>query len=160
VPLVCTDLAARGLDIPEVQNVVHYHLPETSQAAIHRTGRTARWLASGHTYYILGPGENLPEGVEGKEMVLGEEEKVEPERLLPAMTTLYIGKGRCDKVSRGDIVGFLCKKGGLGADQLGRIDVYEHYAYAAVDRRMAPSVLRLVKGEKIKGLRTVVERMR
>ena len=160
VPLVCTDLAARGLDIPEVQNVVHYHLPETSQSAIHRTGRTARWLAMGRTFYILGPGEDLPDGVEGQEMSMAEDEEVSPERLLPAMTTLYIGKGRRDKVSRGDIVGFLCKKGGLDASQLGRIDVYEHHAYAAVDRQVAASVLQSVKGEKLKGLRTVVERMR
>jgi len=47
--LVATDLAARGLDIADVQAVVHYHMPTSEQAWTHRNGRTARAGASGET---------------------------------------------------------------------------------------------------------------
>ncbi len=158
-PLVSTDLASRGLDIPDVQAIVHYHLPETSVAAIHRSGRTARWQATGNTYFILGPGERLPEelAAAGATEYIPENANVRQRLLLPPMATIYIGKGRRDKISRGDIVGFLCKKGGLRAEQLGRIDVYEHHAYAAVSRQAVAGLLSAVRDERIKGLRTVVE---
>ena len=73
------------------------------------------------------------------------------------MATLYIGKGKKDKISKGDIVGFLCKKGGLQPSEIGRIDVMERYAYVAVSRQCFAQVLRLTQGEKIKGLKTVIE---
>lgn len=76
------------------------------------------------------------------------------------MATLYIGKGKKDKVSKGDIVGFLCKKGGLQSDEVGRIDVNDRYAYVAVRREKLQQVLRQVQGEKIKGIKTVVEPVR
>ena len=76
---------------------------------------------------------------------------------LPPMATLYIGKGKKDKISKGDIVGFLCKKGGLQPSEIGRIDVMERYAYVAVSRQCFAQVLRLTQGEKIKGLKTVIE---
>ena len=133
--LVATDLASRGLDIPDVANIIHYHLPESESGYIHRVGRTARWDKLGRTFFILGPGEEVPSSsLEGgnlpTEFTLpeGEELVVKP----PKMTTLYIGKGKKDKISRGDIVGFLCKKGGLTPQQIGRIDVNELYSYAAL----------------------------
>ena len=85
------------------------------------------------------------------------------ERLRPALPknkTLYIGKGKKDKVSKADIVGFLCKKGGLRADEIDRIDVNDRYSYVAVVRAKAQQVLRLTKGEKIKGIKTIVEEVR
>jgi len=79
---------------------------------------------------------------------------------LPRMSTLYIGKGKKDKISKGDIAGFLCKKGGLESSDIGRIDVNDRYAYVAVSRDKVQQVLRLTRGEKIKGIRTVVELVR
>ena len=161
-PLVSTDLASRGLDIPDVGAVIHYHLPETSAAAIHRSGRTARWQQTGTTYFILGPGEQLPQEMAqtaAKEFV-PQPDTATSQPLLPPMATIYIGKGRREKISRGDIVGFLCKKGGLQAHQLGRIDVYDHHAYAAVSRQAVTGLLAAVKGERIKGQHTVVEPIR
>ena len=76
------------------------------------------------------------------------------------MATLYIGKGKKDKVSKGDIVGFLCKKGGLKATEIGRIDVMQRYAYAAVAKSKLSAVLKMTSGEKIKGIRTVVEEIK
>lgn len=156
--MVCTDLASRGLDIDNIAHVVHYHLPETPEAYIHRVGRTARWQAEGTSLFILGPKETLPQYV-------GPSEEVElPEPLplpaAPRMKTIYIGKGKKDKISRGDIVGFLCKKGGLQKDEVGKIDVKDRYAYVAVKSGVAAKLLKTVANEKIKGLKTVFELIR
>ena len=76
------------------------------------------------------------------------------------MGTIYIGKGKKDKISKMDIVGFLCKKGGLNASEIGKIDVKDRFSYVAVSRRKIKELLRLTKGEKIKGIHTVVEEVR
>jgi len=78
----------------------------------------------------------------------------------PKMATIYKGKGKKDKISKGDIVGYLCKKGGLKSDEIGKIDVKDRYAYVAVKRVKLRQVLRQVQGEKIKGIKTVVEEVR
>ena len=153
--LVATDLASRGLDIPEVDNIIHYHLPLGNEEYVHRVGRTARWHSAGASYFVLGPEEHLPEYV-------GETQPCElpgelPPPQAPRMATLYIGKGKKDKISRGDIVGFLCKKGGLDKSEVGRVDVTDRYAYAAVAYERVRQVLQLTRGEKIKGIRTVIE---
>lgn len=159
--LVSTDLASRGLDIPNIQNIIHYHLPESEDGYIHRVGRTARWDTTGRTFFILNSGEHIPSYVEG-DVVPHTEEEPQPTQQppLPRMGTLYIGKGKKDKISKGDIVGFLCKTGGLKADEIGRIDVKDRYAYVAVRRERLQQVLRQTQGEKIKGIRTIIEPVR
>lgn len=153
---VSTDLASRGLDIPDIDNIIHYHLPQGEDGYIHRVGRTARWKAEGNAYFILGPEEYIPEFVEGDVEIKEIPEEL-PEPALPRMATLYIGKGKKDKLSKGDIVGYLCKKGGLESSEIGRIDVKDRYTYAAVIRRKVNQVLKLTQGEKIKGVKTIVE---
>lgn len=154
--LIATDLASRGLDIPHVENIVHYHLPLGEDAYIHRVGRTARWDAMGTTYFIIGPDEHLPEYVEGEPSEFTIPEKL-PSPAPPKMVTLYIGKGKKDKISKVDIVGFLCKKGGLEKPEIGRIDVKERYTYVAIARKRLREVLEKVKGEKVKGVKTIIE---
>lgn len=83
-----------------------------------------------------------------------------PAPALPKMATVYIGKGKKDKISKGDIVGYLCKKGGLAPSEIGKIDVKDRYAYAAVSRPRLRELLQKVKGEKIKGIKTIVEAVR
>ncbi len=158
--LVATDLASRGLDIPNIQNIIHYHLPESEDGYIHRVGRTARWDATGHSFFILNSEEHIPDYVEGDVVPYAEAQTQQTEPALPKMTTLYIGKGKKDKISKGDIVGFLCKNGGLKADEIGRIDVKDRYAYVAIKRGKLKQVLRQTQGEKIKGIRTVIEPVR
>lgn len=157
--LVCTDLAARGLDIPSISNIIHYHLPLAEEEYVHRVGRTARWDKSGNAFFVLGPEEHVPEYVDMnlEEYVISD---IEVNPSLPKMVTLYIGKGKKDKLSKGDIVGFLCKIGGLNSDEIGRIDVYDRYTYVAVSRRNVKQVIRQTSGSKIKGMRTVVEVIR
>ncbi len=154
--LVSTDLAARGLDVPEIENVVHYHLPADENGYIHRNGRTARWQAEGNAYVILHSGETLPASVaeEAETFIFPE---VIPRPALPKFATIYIGKGKKDKINKVDVVGFLCKKGGLGKEDIGRVDVKDRYAYAAVSRKKLKQTLLLMQNEKIKGVKAIIE---
>lgn len=157
--LVSTDLASRGLDIPDIDNIIHYHLPESEEGYIHRVGRTARWDAKGRTFFVLGPAETIPEYIEGEPERYDLPDTL-PQPSLPRMVTIYIGKGKKDKISKGDIVGFLCKKGGLALSEIGKIDVKERYSYVAISRPKLRQVLEQTKGEKIKGVRTVIEEVK
>ncbi|MDE5676795.1 DEAD/DEAH box helicase [Phocaeicola sp.] len=154
--LISTDLAARGLDIPEIENVVHYHLPANEDGYVHRNGRTARWESEGNSYVILHAAESLPAymNVQPEEFVLPE---IPPKPSLPQYVTLYIGKGKKDKINKIDIVGFLFKKGNLNKDEIGRIDVKDHYSFAAVSRKKIKQTLNLIRNEKIKGVKTLIE---
>ena len=157
--LVSTDLAARGLDIADVGNIIHYHLPMNSEAYIHRNGRTARWDRAGASYLILGPEENLDKLdclTDIAEMEVPSSYQVPSSR----WETLYIGRGKKDKVNKVDIVGFLCKTGGLERDQLGMVTVFPHWSFAAVDRTCIRSLMARIGGQKIKGQKTIIEPIR
>lgn len=152
---VSTDLAARGLDISAIDNVIHYHLPINQEACTHRNGRTARWDMQGSAYFILGPEEYLPDYISQDEVEPYELPAKVPAPAKPLWVTLYIGKGKKDKISRGDIAGFLMGQGGLSKEQVGRIDVLPHWAYVAVDRKASRQLLERIKGQKIKGQKTI-----
>lgn len=154
--LVSTDLAARGLDIPEVEHIIHYHLPVNEEAFTHRNGRTARWDATGTSYLILNSAENVPEYI-APDMQAFDLPDNPPRPPKPLWSTLYIGKGKKDKLSKMDIAGFLYKKGNLSREDVGAIDVREHYAFVAVRRSKVKQLLTLIRGEKIKGMKTVIE---
>lgn len=154
--LISTDLAARGLDIPEIKYILHYHVPPTQDAFTHRNGRTARMNADGTAYVIVHEEEVLPEYID---------EVVEVERLVatsdapikPQWVTLYIGKGKKDKLNKVDIVGFLCQKGGLEKNEIGVIEVKDYQSFVGVVRSKVPELLQRIDGEKIKSMRTRIE---
>ena len=154
--LVSTDLAARGLDIPDIENIVHYHLPIQEDGYIHRNGRTARWEAEGNSYIILHHEEKIPAYIQ-EDPDLFELPEITPKPSQPNFVTLYIGKGKKDKINKIDIVGFLFKKGNLNKEDVGRIDVKDHYAFAAISRKKVKQTLNLIRNEKIKGVKTIIE---
>ena len=156
---VSTDLGARGLDIPDIDNIIHYHLPECEDSYIHRVGRTARWEATGKAFFLLGPSEDIPSYVDA-EVEDYEIPSDLPAPAKPRMATIYIGKGKKDKISKGDIVGYICKIGQLQSSEIGKIDVKDRYAYVAVSRTKLKQVLKLTAGQKIKGIKTVIEEVR
>lgn len=154
--LVTTDLAARGLDIPEIEAVIHYQLPTTEDTMIHRNGRTARMSAHGTAYFLLDIDDHLPKFLDVKPA----EEYLPKKLILPApceWKTLYIGAGKKDKINKMDIVGMLLQKGKLQKDELGKIEVLDHSAYAAIKASKIIKTLQLIKDEKIKNRKIKME---
>lgn len=153
--LVCTDLAGRGLDIEGVDNIVHYHLPVNRETLVHRNGRTARWDREGQSFLIVGPEERVPDFAGDWDEALVSGRVAVPSK--SRWEVLYIGRGKRDKVNRVDVVGFLCKMGGLERGQLGMVKVFPLCCFAAVERSAVRDVLNRVRGQKIKGQKTIVE---
>ncbi|MDQ8004006.1 MAG: DEAD/DEAH box helicase [Pedobacter sp.] len=153
--LITTDLAARGLDIPEVEYIIHYQLPYTKDAFVHRNGRTARMNAKGTAYLIFAEDEKFPylddhidiEHLDGEYQIPPDSE----------WQTIYLAAGKKDKINKIDIVGFLLKVGGLAKEDLGLIEVKDLSAYAAVKRKFAPQLINKLSGQKIKGRKIKVE---
>ncbi len=158
--LVSTDLGSRGLDIPDTDCIIHYHLPLNEEAYTHRNGRTSRWEAEGRAFMILNEEETLPEYIDEHTVQEFYIPKKLPPIAQPKMATIYIGKGKKDKLSKMDVLGFLCKIGGLERNDVGRIDVRDHCSYAAVSRTVIKDVLKRVEGQKIKGIRTIFKEAR
>lgn len=146
--LVATDLAARGLDIADVGSIIHYHLPQTQEIYTHRNGRTARVNAGGSVYVITAEGENIPEFIVADRRFAP---RPQSERPVPAtMASLYINAGKKQKISRGDIAGFLIANAGLEAGEVGRINVRDTNAIVAVPREKAGNILKDIAGKKLK----------
>lgn len=148
--LVSTDLGSRGLDIDDVNYVIHYHLPLSPESWTHRNGRTARMGASGTAFVIIADEENIPEAVTW-------DHELYPSGATPAeggirsnVATLYFNAGKKEKISRGDIAGFLIQKGGLTKDEVGKIVVNDHSAIAAVPRDKASGTLEAIAPYRLK----------
>ena len=153
--LITTDLAARGLDIPEVEYIIHYQLPYTEDAFLHRNGRTARMNAKGTAYLILADDEKYPFLKENIET-----ETLKASYPLPKDSewqTLYIAAGKKDKVNKIDIVGLLLKKGGLNKEDVGLIEVKDQTSYVAIKRKMVEQVLSTLAQERIKNKKVKIE---
>ena len=152
--LVSTDLGARGLDIPELSAVVHYHVPVSPEAWTHRNGRTARQSAEGEVYVITSESDDLPEFITTDRDYYPSGKSDDPIHATTA--TLYFNVGRKEKISRGDIVGFLIAKGGLEAGEIGQIVLRDHAALVAVPLDKARKVLAKIAPEKIKNTRAKI----
>lgn len=149
--LVTTDLAARGLDIPNIRFVIHYQLPATAEIFHHRNGRTARMDASGTIICMLSGSEKLPEfTMEYDFQQLAVPTDVEaPEK--PKWVTLYFPHGKKNKVNKVDIVGFLTKVGELPPEDIGLIEVKDFHSFAAIRRSKSAEAVYKIQGGRLKG---------
>ena len=154
--LITTDLASRGLDIANIRYIVHYHLPQTEDAFIHRNGRTARMDASGTAILILNEEESLPSYIdESVEQITLPEEDILPEK--PKWATLFVAAGKKDKVNKVDIVGFLTNKGELKNTDIGLIEVKDFFSFVAIRKSKMNNLLHLIKNQKIKNKKVKME---
>ncbi len=154
--LVTTDLASRGLDIPNIRYIIHYHLPHTEEIFIHRNGRTARMDASGTAILILSEDERLPLYInQSIEQIQLPDTVILPEK--PKWSTLFIAAGKKDKVNKVDIVGFLSNKGQLKKEDIGLIEVKDFFSFVAIRKSKVGHVLQLIKNEKIKNKKVKIE---
>ena len=148
--LVATDLAARGLDIPEIKHIIHYHLPSTFAEFTHRNGRTARMNAIGTAYLLMHREEPMPNYIRQNLEPLEIPVNQKPPK--PALyTTIYINGGKKDKLNKVDIVGFLAQKGKLDKEDIGLIVVKDFNSFVAVKKSKVNVMLDKVADEKIKG---------
>jgi superfamily II DNA/RNA helicase len=148
--LVASDLAARGLDIPEVKHVVHYQLSPKKEEFTHRNGRTARMNAEGNAYLMLQESEPIPHYITTTPDILD----IPLNSPLPypsEWTTIYISGGKKDKISKMDIAGFLMKKGELAKEDVGLITILDFMSFVAVKKKKAKRLLALIQNEKMKG---------
>ena len=154
--LVTTDLASRGLDIPNIRNIVHYHLPPSEEIFTHRNGRTARMEASGTAYVIYSEDEILPGYIThiATTQPLPEQATL-PEK--PKWSTLFIAAGKKDKVNKVDIVGFFSQKGRLKQEDIGLIEVKDFFSFVAIKKIKVSEVLQLIKDEKIKNKKVKID---
>ena len=154
--LVTTDLASRGLDIPNIRYIIHFHLPQTEEIFIHRNGRTARMDASGTAILILSPEEIRPAFIaRDAEKITLPETSVLPDK--PKWSTLFIAAGKKDKVNKIDIVGFLGNKAKLKKEDIGLIEVKDFFSFAAVRKVKMGEALRLIKDQKIKNKKVKID---
>ena len=127
--LLATDLAARGIDIPEIKYIVHYELPQRVEEFTHRNGRTARVNAKGTAYVLKWAKEQLPDFIKGaNHLDISNQQKLKS----IYWETLFISGGRKDKISKGDIAGLFFKKGNLNKEQLGVIELKHDCAFVAI----------------------------
>lgn len=157
--LVASDLAARGLDIPEVKNVIHFELPQKGSDFVHRNGRTARMHAEGSAFVLLHTEETLPDYLPEIPPVFD----VPASAILPAApawVTLYISGGKKDKLSKTDIMGFLSKKGELQKEDLGKIELLDRMSFVAVKKEKVSALLQRIQSEKMKGKKYKIEVLR
>ena len=154
--LICTDLGSRGLDIPEIQHVVHFQFPQNEAAFIHRNGRTARMKSNGSSYLLVNKEDHVPDYLS----LTPKEFKLTDTQSAPTVSpwiTIYFSGGKKDKINKIDIVGFLSQKGGLGKDDIGLITVQDFSTHVAVNRKNIQALLEKIKPEKVKGKKLKIE---
>jgi superfamily II DNA/RNA helicase len=154
--LITTDLAARGLDIPEMKHVIHYHLPLKEDEFTHRNGRTARMQASGTAYIVAHESEKKMDYLDyGMEVLKVDSATTLPKP--PEFQTIYISGGKKNKLNKIDIVGFFSQKGKLEKGDLGLIEVKDFISFAAVKFNKVKDLLQNVRDEKMKGKKFKIE---
>jgi ATP-dependent RNA helicase DbpA len=156
--LVATDVAARGLDITQLEAVINVDTSPDPQVHIHRIGRTGRVDEKGLALSLASMDEmgsvGKIEQVQGAEVTWFPLTDLTPApggKLQPPMVTLQIVGGRKEKIRAGDVLGALTGEAGFSGAQIGKINVNEFSTYVAVDRQIARAALQRLSGGKVKG---------
>ncbi|MBM1107138.1 DEAD/DEAH box helicase [Aurantibacter crassamenti] len=145
--LIATDLAARGIDIPEMKYIIHYELPRAIEEFTHRNGRTARVNEKGTAYILQWTKERLPEFIKNIDPVdISKKTPFTPQ----FWETLFISGGRKDKISKGDIAGLFFKQGGINKDQLGVIELKQDCAFVSVPLSLANQLVEKLNNSRLK----------
>lgn len=145
--IIATDLAARGIDIPEMKFIIHYQLPPREKEFTHRNGRTARMQNDGTAYVLAWEEENLPGFINDDEI------KIIQRGAMPTSSdwkTLFVSGGRKDKISKGDIAGLFMKQGKLNKNQLGVIELKTDCAFVAVQASQVDKLIEITNNSKLK----------
>jgi superfamily II DNA/RNA helicase len=145
--LLATDLAARGIDVPEIKFIIHYHLPLRSEEFTHRNGRTARMNSEGTAYVLHYEKDTLPDFIGNLPL-----EKLSKSQLPgpSEWSTLFVSGGRKDKISKGDIAGLFFKQGNLSKEDLGVIELKTDCAFVGVKSATVELLLPKVNNTKLK----------
>jgi ATP-independent RNA helicase DbpA len=158
--LVATDVAARGLDVQDLDAVFNYELPKQADVYIHRIGRTARAGKQGVAVSLVEPREEwrlqdighlFPDDTLARQDIPAETNASHAPT--PAMTTIQISGGRRNKLRPGDLLGALTATGGVPGEVVGSIDLLDNCGYVAVRNAFAKTALRQLASRPIKGRR-------
>ena len=156
--LVATDVAARGLDVHNLEAVINVDVTPDSEIHIHRIGRTGRGDAEGLALTLASMDEmgnvGKIEQMQGHESVWAHLASLTPAaggKLQPPMATLQIAGGRKEKIRAGDVLGALTGDAGFAKEQVGKISVNEFSTYVAVERGIAHEALRRLNAGRVKG---------
>ena len=156
--LIATDVAARGLDIKDLQAVINFELSPDPEVHIHRIGRTGRAGNEGLAISLFMASEQFRieaiEEYQNSPVRIDQTSSLKTRenfRLSPAMVTLCINGGRKNKLRAGDILGALTANTNLPGKHIGKIDIFDNLAYVAVERPVAKQALRILSEGKIKG---------
>lgn len=145
--LLATDLAARGIDVPEIKFIIHYHLPHRSQEFTHRNGRTARMKRDGKAIVLKWVEEYLPDFI-GELPILNIDQK---QPLIKSnWQTLLVSGGRKDKISKGDLVGLFLKQADVKPENLGNIELKNDCAFVAVRSKNINKLIDKVNNSRLK----------
>jgi ATP-dependent RNA helicase DbpA len=156
--LIATDVAARGLDVKDLDAVFNYELPKQAEVYVHRIGRTARAGKQGVAISLVEQREEWrwqeieelqPDAFPKQCGIPDIKRSADP--LCPAMTTIQIKGGRKNKLRPGDLLGALTADGGVSGDSVGSIDLFDTYSYVAVRNAQAPKAVRQLANRPIKG---------
>ena len=150
--LIATDLAARGIDVPEIKFIIHYHLPLKAQEFTHRNGRTARMNSEGTAYVLKWEKEDTPDFIEAlnTDSFIANELTQYNQPTTDKWETIFISGGRKDKISKGDIAGLFCKQGKLTREELGMIEIKPDCAFVAVKASKTEQLISLTNNSRLK----------